>query len=261
MEPMDPRFAEYERRGLTWQRAMDHARLLAQEAEERLRTQPDAQLVAVILAPDASEIRDQVEALIRAGRAKAGDWVPLLIDRPQVVGMLRANAPHLLEHLPPDQHGGARQLPVLVVTSFGMRVGAEPLGMGARPGRRVPCTVHAMLLCNDAVQQAGSLKWSVLGTHDTVRVPQVPYPHRFAVYVCLGDFATGNTLELVVRSDGEQLFHAQAQAWSTAERGPLHMGLRVPMLLLPRLGRYAVELRSGGAVLATRWLTVTTVAS
>lgn len=257
---VDP-FEAYERRGLTWERAMAHARHLAGLAREQHALDPSVRLVALVLAPDASEIAAQLPELIAKGIAKPDDWVPLLVRREQALQMLRANVPQGVEWLAEDD-GPERRLPVIVVTSFGVRLGYETYRVGggaeterSRRPRRVPCTVHAMLVCREAFQQAGTGKWCIIGTHGRVLVARLPCAHRFTVFLCIGDFVSGSKLELRVRAEDEVLCRAELEVGTWAQIGQVEVGLPLP-LELSRAGVHQVELCDGGTVLARREIVV-----
>jgi hypothetical protein len=259
MEADDPRFAEYERRGLTWERAMAHARILAQKAADKVARDPGWHPVGLIFTPDASEIQASVPNLIASGQAQPDDWVPLLVSREQALAMLRANAPQTQEWLAADRRDGQRLLPVVVVAPFGMRLGHEPLPPVAnRPQAtgRVPCTVHAMLLCHQAVQQADSGKWCVLGTYDQLRVSRLPALHQMAVFVCLGDFVSGNRIQLVLRVGDQELCRIEAEAGIGEPMGTLDLGVPFPTMEFQRAGTYQLDLMAGGRLLASRHLQV-----
>jgi hypothetical protein len=253
---MDP-FAAYEEQGLTWERAMAHARRLALRAGELAAGDPSWRPVAVILTPDSKEIRDQLPELLRNGMAQAGDWVPLLVSREQALAVLRSNAPATLDWLEPHADGKSRRLPVIVVTPFGYKLGHAPYEVAARPpSGRVPCTVLALLLCREAFQQAGSGKWCLIGIHDRVHAARLPTSHSFAVFVSLGDFTSGSKLAIVVRRDDDELCRAEAEAGVAGGIGNLDFGVQLPPLQLSSAGIYQIDLRAGGKVLATRQLIV-----
>jgi len=260
MQRVDP-FEAYERRGLSWERAMGHARHLADLASEHAAVDPSLRLVAIIFAPDANEIAAQLPMLIAQGIAKPDDWVPLLVRREQALQMLRDNAPAGLDWLEADD-GPERRLPVIVVTTFGVRLGFETYrvrgdvdALRERRPLRIPCTVHAMLVCREAFQQAGTGKWCVIGTHDRVMAAELPCPHQLTVFLSLGDFASGSKLEVRVRAGADALCRADIEVGTWRQVGPLDFAVPLP-LQLPRAGSYEVELCGGGKVLARRQLVV-----
>ena len=118
---------------------------------------------------------------------------------------------------------------------------------------RIPPQVHAMLVCDQAFQQAGTGKWCVIGTHNLVQTTQVPVPHALAVFLSLGDFESGTRFQLVLRhEDGDVLCKAEAEAGTGQQVGTLDVGLQLPIVPLPHEGMYRFELSAMGKVLATR---------
>ena len=123
--------------------------------------------------------------------------------------------------------------------------------------RRVPPSVHAMLVCDQTFQQAVTGKWCVIGTHDTVVTSQVPFVHLFAVFVSLGDFESGSKFQLVIRHEqGDVVCKVEAEAGTSQQLASFDVGVQLPQLALPHAGDYLVELRVGGQAIASRKLTV-----
>jgi hypothetical protein len=247
-------FEDYERQGLTWERAMAQAKRLAQQAAEIAARDPDVRLVAVICTPDAAEVRDVLPRLLASGEVKPGEWVPLLMVREEALRVLRANTPAALEWLATEdvQEEGQRRLPVVVVTPLGVRVGHETYTPTRARPLRIPCSVHAMIVCRETFQQAGTGKWCVIGTHDRLRAAQLPCLHSFAVFLSLGDFASGSRLEIRVRHGDHELAKAEMEAGLFMQVGQLDIGLAFPPMTLASTGVYAVELLGNGSVLARR---------
>jgi hypothetical protein len=120
-----------------------------------------------------------------------------------------------------------------------------------------PPQVHAMLVCDQAFQQAGSGKWCVIGTHNTVLTTQVPVVHLFAVFVSLGDFESGSHFRIVVRhEDGDVVCQVDAEAGTSQRVASFDLGVPFPQLQLQRAGTYTLDLLVGGKVLASRRLKV-----
>lgn len=95
----------------------------------------------------------------------------------------------------------------------------------------------ALLLCDRAFQEAGTMKWHVAGAFDTINAPELPvtYP-GFSVFVALSDFSGDAMVQLVVRDEEGGVV--------TAVRGKIPripLGLFQYVFLFPE-----VEFRSAG---------------
>jgi hypothetical protein len=121
---MEDPLAKYTRQGLTWEKAMAHARTLALQASQRGSQEPDTQFVGIVATPDASEMREIVPTLRQMGQVP--DWAYVLVSRDVALGMLRMNHPASLDWLEPKTTGPKRRLPIVVLTPFGTKQGWEP---------------------------------------------------------------------------------------------------------------------------------------
>jgi hypothetical protein len=258
---VDERFEEYERQGLTIEGARAHARRLAAKAAEAMVRDPSTPLVALIFTPDTKAIAASLQEWIRSGLAKPGDWVPILVSRDQALTMLKHEAPAALDQLEPVRQGRAQRLPVVIVSPIGFKFGYEDFEIAGRSSQPLPSqmTVHAMLLCRDVLQMEGTHKWCAIGIHDGVKVAKVPVLHSFAVFLSLGDFASGSRVKIVIRRGENELALAEAEATIDRPFGTLDLGVPLPGLVFAEAGAYQVELLAGGRLLARRELTVSLV--
>ena len=121
---------------------------------------------------------------------------------------------------------------------------------------RIPPQVHAMLVCDQAFQQAETGKWCVIGTHDMVVGTTSPLVHPFAIFLSLGDFESGSRFRIVMRQeDGEAVCQVEAEAGMAQAVGNFDLGVQFPQLQLQE-GTYVIELIAVGQVLAKRALHV-----
>lgn len=106
----------------------EHQQALRADALELVRTNPDFEVVGVVMTADASEARDFVAVFQRATGQQPPGFCGLM-PRAQVVDILRQNAPATLDMLPPSRtEAGARLLPLCVITRHGYRFGGIPYG-------------------------------------------------------------------------------------------------------------------------------------
>lgn len=104
----------------------DHGPSLAREAADVAAQQADAQLVGLIVTPDAGEAKRLAEALSNAtGQDLRGRGFVGLVPREFALTILRSNAPATLDWLEPEAVGGERRLPLVVATKDGFRLGAS----------------------------------------------------------------------------------------------------------------------------------------
>jgi hypothetical protein len=60
----------------------------------------------------------------------------------------------------------------------------------------------ALLLCDRAFQEAGSLKWCIIGAFDTILAPQLPFrAPPMTVFVALSDFTGNAMVKVVIRNE------------------------------------------------------------
>lgn len=103
-----------------------HGPSLAKEAAQVTAQQPEAQLVGLIVTPDAAEAKRLAEALSKAtGQDLRGRGFVGLVPREFALTILRSNAPATLDWLSPDSEEGKRRLPLVVATKDGFRLGAS----------------------------------------------------------------------------------------------------------------------------------------
>lgn len=257
---MDDQFAAYEAKGLTMERARQHAQRLAQQAAILVRDDPTARPVALIFTPDHPAVHASVEQMVRDGTAQAGDWVALLGTRRQALALLRAQAPAAEDWLEPESAGPVRRLPVVIAAPFGARCGYEEYEVAAGPARttrRQPFLVHAMLICRDAFQQAGSSKWCLIGLHDGVTAGSFPCRHDFSVFLSLGDFASGTAFQIRVLHGDEELARGEGEVRLGGDSIALDLGVPFRNMVFPVPGEYRIELHALGGLRAVRSLRLT----
>lgn len=117
---------EFEQREQSIQLMDEHGPSLAKEAAQVAAQQPEAQLVGLIVTPDAAEAKRLAEALSEAtGQDLRGRGFVGLVPREFALTILRSNAPATLDWLEPQAVGGERRLPLIVATKDGFRLGAR----------------------------------------------------------------------------------------------------------------------------------------
>ena len=118
----------------------------------------------------------------------------------------------------------------------------------------------ALLLCDQAFQQAGSSKWCIIGVFDALHAPTLPFTvPLFHAYVALSDFTGDTELELVVRDEEGAVVHALR-----GKIPPLPMGLfqyTFPFsgVEFKKPGVHTLELLDGKALISLRSFRVQSV--
>lgn len=124
---MDPNpFQHFEEQQQSWEGLEGAKQALLADAMDLHRTNPDFEIVGLVAEADSSEAAPFLEALRQAtGQEPAGRGVMLLVPRDFILAILKANAPALLDWLPPSRTAtGGRVLPLCAATKSGYRFDA-----------------------------------------------------------------------------------------------------------------------------------------
>lgn len=101
---------EFEQQEQSMRLMDEHGPSLARDAAEVAAQRPDAQVVGLIVMPDAAEAKRLVEALSQAtGQNLRGRGFVGLVPREFALTILRANAPATLDWLEPVTEPGQRR--------------------------------------------------------------------------------------------------------------------------------------------------------
>lgn len=128
MDP-DP-FKHFEEKQQSWEGLAAAKTALLADAMELHESNPDCEVVGLVAEADSSEAAPFLTALEKAtGQKPAGHGVMVLVPRDFIVTILKANAPTLLDRLPPSRTAtGDRMLPLCAATKSGYRFDAVAYG-------------------------------------------------------------------------------------------------------------------------------------
>lgn len=119
----------------------------------------------------------------------------------------------------------------------------------------------ALLLCNEAFQQAGTGKWCIIGVFDTLNAPQLPFTlPEFSVYVALSDFAGDQMVELQIRDEGGTFVKAVRGKIPRIPLGLFQYVFPFPEVEFKEAGVHTLELLAGGEIIALRSFRVQSIA-
>ncbi|MDP6928737.1 MAG: hypothetical protein QF412_03450 [Planctomycetota bacterium] len=125
--------------------------------------------------------------------------------------------------------------------------------------KRPPPQVNAFLVCEQAFQQAGTGKWCIIGTFDTLMASEFPFQYSgIHVFMSLGGFMGGATVEVDIRDAvGEIVMAVRGQIPEIPHSSPLsnfELALPIPPVEFMSSGSYSIELSAMDKVLAVRSL-------
>jgi hypothetical protein len=121
----------------------------------------------------------------------------------------------------------------------------------------------AFLLCDDVIHDAVTGKRSIIGTFSTVYLEKVPgVYHRFAMYVALTEGRGTQDLRIVIShiESGQTVLELRGKMRVGDPTAVGELGLRIPVLPLPKTGAYSVDLYANEKLVACRKFHVTRVA-
>ncbi|HVY61454.1 MAG TPA: hypothetical protein VHF22_07360 [Planctomycetota bacterium] len=121
-------------------------------------------------------------------------------------------------------------------------------------------SIHAMLICDMVIKEAGSNKHSAIGIFTDVYASAYPMMlNPLAVYVCISD-ALGNydlAMELVDLEQNKPLGRVQGLRLQSKEKLQSHdFGIRFVNTVFPHAGTYEFRLLADGRLLGGKTLRV-----
>lgn len=120
----------------------------------------------------------------------------------------------------------------------------------------------ALLLCDRAFQEAGSLKWHIAGAFNAIQTPALPFTYpRFSVFVALSDFAGRATVEVHVRDEAGQVVRAVRGKIPELPPGLFQHEFRFENVEFREAGSHTLELFADGELIALRSLRVQSLPS
>ena len=122
-----------------------------------------------------------------------------------------------------------------------------------------PPLLLALVLCDTIIREAGTNKYSLVGTFNTLFVRQLPCTHpSLAVYVALTD-GRGQVpaaLRLVGIETGKEVFGLKGTIDFRDPTGVAELAFQIPNVRFEGLGEYALEFLADGELLGSRKLRV-----
>lgn len=126
-------------------------------------------------------------------------------------------------------------------------------------GSMNPPLLLALILCDGIIREAGSNKFSLIGTFNGLWAQAFPYVHpSFAVYVVLTD-GRGRvpcSLRLTALDSGQTLFTVQGQVDFRDPTGTAELVFQLRQLRFEKPGHFALEFIADGEMLGSRKLLV-----
>lgn len=120
----------------------------------------------------------------------------------------------------------------------------------------------ALVLCDQAFQQAHTGNWCIIGAFDTIRAPTLPFTHpHFSVWVALSDFGGGATVELVVRDQEGDIVAAVRGEVPQVPFGLFQYVFPFADIEFRTEGVHTLELLVGGELITLRSFRVQTLES
>jgi hypothetical protein len=111
----------------------------------------------------------------------------------------------------------------------------------------------AMLLCDRAFQEVGTMKWHVSGAFDTINAPTLPFVYpQFAVFVALSDFSGDAMVQLVIRDQEGGVVKAVRGKIPPIPLGLFQSAFPFPEVEFKTAGVHTLELLAGDDLLALR---------
>jgi hypothetical protein len=113
--------------------------------------------------------------------------------------------------------------------------------------------VNALLLCDQAFQQAVTGKWCIIGTFSVIWVREFPAVHApLVAFVSLSDFTGNAMVQLTVRDPaGEHVISVRGQI-PQLPQSLFELAFIFPPVNLKEPGSYSIELHAGGELLTVR---------
>jgi hypothetical protein len=113
--------------------------------------------------------------------------------------------------------------------------------------------VNALLLCDQAFQQAVTGKWCIIGTFSVIWVREFPAVHApLVAFVSLSDFTGNSMVQLTIRDPaGEHVISVRGQIPQLPQT-LFELAFVFPPVNLKEAGSYSIELHAGGELLTVR---------
>ena len=120
-------------------------------------------------------------------------------------------------------------------------------------GRRVQPGLVALLLCDQAFQQAGSGNWCIIGVFDTLNAPSLPFTvPQLCAYLSLSDFAGDTVVEMVIRDPDGGVVKAVRGEVPEVPLGLFQYAFPFPDVEFTQEGGHTLELLAGGELITLR---------
>ena len=110
--------------------------------------------------------------------------------------------------------------------------------------------VRALLLCDQAFQEAGTGSWYVLGVHDRIAAPVLPAHYPLQVFWSLDEFPGDAMVMVTVRDNVGAVVKAMRAKVPRLPTPSLDGVFPFPPLALAHAGSYSVELQVADQLLA-----------
>src|SRR5947208_16835519 len=115
-----------------------------------------------------------------------------------------------------------------------------------------PPVAISLVICDQVIIEQVSLKVSLIGIFDRLRVDQFPSePQRLSVFATFNDYVGECTMDLdVARMDtGDSIHHQSHRTYFTDKVQPVHVHLSLKRFVFPVAGAYQFSLSWRGAPL------------
>ncbi len=113
--------------------------------------------------------------------------------------------------------------------------------------------VNALLLCDQAFQQAGTGKWCIIGTFSAIWALNFPAVHApLVVFVSLSDYYGNSNIEVAIRDPNQEPVVSLRAPLPALPQGMFETAFPMPMVQFKEPGTYSIELTVSGSLLVVR---------
>lgn len=113
--------------------------------------------------------------------------------------------------------------------------------------------VNALLLCDQAFQQAGTGKWCIIGTFSAIWAANFPAMHApLIVFVSLSDFHGDTNIDVAIRDPSQEPVMSLRAPLPPLPQAMFEAAFPMPMVQFKAPGTYSIELQVGGELLTVR---------